>query len=73
MNSDEVIVIGNDINGDYTISTVKPKYSKIFETAIMLTEFGEWHIVKKYTDKEEAKKGHKEYCNMTNKELDKII
>ncbi|XZH36925.1 hypothetical protein ACSW82_04960 [Clostridium perfringens] len=73
MNSDEVIVIGNDINGDYTISTVKPKYSKIFETAIMLTEYGVWHIVEKYKNEEDAIKGHRKYCGMAVTELDKII
>lgn len=73
MSFNKFIIVGNDINGDYTISTVKPKYSKFFETAIMLTEFGEWHIVEKYNDKEAAIKGHKKYYNMSVNELDKII
>lgn len=70
---DEFVIVGNDINGDYTISTVKPKNSKVFETAIMLTEFGTWHIVEAYEDEEAAIKGHKKYCNMSVNELDKII
>lgn len=44
--------------GEYTISTIKPKYSNIYETAIMLNELGSWHIVEVYTTKKEATKGY---------------
>lgn len=66
----EEIIIGNHINGDYTISTIKPKYSNIYETAIMLTELGDWHIVEKYSSKEDAIKGHEKYCNMNDEEIE---
>ena len=67
------ITIGCDENRDYTISTIKPTYSNVYETAIMLTELGDWNIVEKYNDKEDAIKGHNKYCNMTSEELDNII
>lgn len=67
------ITIGNKKNSDYTISTIKPKYSNVFETGIMLNEFGEWNVVEKYTNEEDAMKGHEKYCSMTVDELDKII
>jgi len=73
MNYDEFIEIGKTVNGDYTISTIKPNKSNIFETAIMLTEFGQWHIVEEYNSKEDAIKGHERYCSMEVNELDKII
>ena len=73
MNFYEEIRIGNEKSGEYTINTIKPRNSNIFETAIMLTELGEWHIVEEYKTKEDAIKGHKKYCSMAVNELDKII
>lgn len=67
------IHVGTYINGDYTIDTIKPRNSNEYETAIMLTEFGQWHIVKKDYDKTEAEKTFNKYCNMSQEELDKLI
>ena len=67
------IRIGSYVNGEYTIDTVKLRNSNEYETAIMLTEFGEWHIVKKDYDKTEAEKTFNKYCNMSQEELDRLI
>ncbi|NFO56386.1 MULTISPECIES: hypothetical protein [unclassified Clostridium] len=69
----EEIDIGTYVNGDYTINTIKPKYSNEYETAVMLTEFGEWHIVEKDINKKDAEKSYNKYCNMTQEQLDKLI
>lgn len=69
----EFIEVGKTVNGEYTISTIKPSNSNIFETAIMLTELGDWHIVAKYKTLEDAAKGHNKYCDMNEKELETKI
>lgn len=67
------ITIGYNQNGSYTISTKKPKYSTIYETAVMLTELGIWHILDRTNDKEKSEYNHKKYISMEESELDKII
>ena len=67
------ITIGFNRNGSYTISTKKPKYSNVYETAVMLTELGIWHILDRTNDKEKAEYNHKKYISMKESELDKII
>ena len=69
----EEVYIGTYVNGEYTINTVKARYSNIYETAIMLTEFGQWHIVKEDHNKTDAEKTFKKYCDMSQEELNKLI
>lgn len=73
MSYDKFIEIGNTQVGDYTINTIKPNHSNIYETAIKLTELGDWHIVLKYISKEDAIKGHEIYCNMNENEIEEIL
>lgn len=59
-------VVGRDEIDDYTVDTCYT-YDAGYETAIM-RDGGEWVIVARYSSREEAEEGHKEwmdYC-MTN-------
>ena len=60
---------------EYIVSTVKSMfmawYGK-YETAVMIDEDLGWRIAEGYETKEEARKGHEKYVNMSTDEIEDI-
>ena len=69
MNYEEYVIVGKDNNNDWLISTIKPSYSNVYETAICLEGLDDWHIIEEYTTRELALEGHRKYKEMTDDEL----
>ena len=79
--SNNPFYIRTERNDGYIISTIKPSdlvwYGK-YETAVFKNEdhikkrIGCIKVVEGYSTRKEAIKGHKKYCNMTTKELERL-